>query len=78
MNKIKCQTCETCKFSQTHEIFDPCVASIKDKIERNFPNINTEQFYKYSITKCHFQGPPQVVDPVKDWCYKWEPLPENK
>lgn len=56
------KVCGNCRFSRTTRIFDPVAASFD----------HLKQFSEGSVTKCHIQGAPRQVDPVVDWCYKWE------
>jgi hypothetical protein len=56
------KVCGNCKFSRTTRIFDPVAASFD----------HMKQFSEGSVTKCHIQGAPRQVDPVVDWCFKWE------
>ena len=63
-------TCKTCKYSRTQVVHDPIVGAMRYKFE-SMPEIDVEKLIKYESTKCHLQGPPQVVA-SNDWCYKWE------
>lgn len=67
----KALRCYDCYYSVTHEFSDPIgdamLSMISEDVKKgfNFPK-------KYTMTKCHIQGPPQIVDPEKDWCYQWK------
>ena len=56
------RVCGNCRFSRTTEVFDPVAASFD----------HFKSFSKGKVTRCHIQGAPRRVDPVVDWCYKWE------
>jgi hypothetical protein len=61
--------CSSCCYSRSTQVIDPVIASrllseYSDLAENFLPSTRT-------ITKCHLQGKPQVVDGDNDWCYQW-------
>jgi hypothetical protein len=71
MTENETRICGTCEYSRTKEVYDPIVDSVKSMFN-SMPGIDVEKLIRYDITKCHFQGPPQMVS-ANDWCYRWEP-----
>ena len=63
-------TCGTCKYSRTQVVYDPVLDSMKYMF-KSIPEIDVVKLIRYESTRCHFQGPPQIVA-SNDWCYKWE------
>ena len=61
--------CSSCRYSRSTQVIDPIYASgllseYSNLGEKILPSTRT-------ITKCHLQGKPQVVDGDNDWCYQW-------
>ena len=63
------QRCCNCLYSRTYEVIDVVSDELLNKYKEqlSLPEKNT-------ITKCHFQGAPQRVNPKSDWCYQWNPM----
>jgi|LakMenE18May11ns_1017448.scaffolds.fasta_scaffold9712914_3 hypothetical protein len=56
------QRCHNCLYSRTYEVVD----IVLEKLESAFKTQST-------ITKCHLQGKPEIVNSKLDWCYQWNP-----
>jgi hypothetical protein len=70
MTENEIRICGTCEYSRTKEVYDPIVGGVKSMTEIDVEKLTFP--IRYDITKCHFQGPPQMVN-ANDWCYRWEP-----
>ena len=77
------QRCHNCLYSRTYEVVDPVAPplfSIETKTAKVFATtdinlVKNDWAFKTqsTITKCHLQGKPEIVNSKLDWCYQWNP-----